>query len=416
MNKQRQTSNGVKRILIFSLAYHPYVGGAEIAIKEITDRLLASEYEFDMITLRFDKRLPALERMGNVNVHRIGFTANNVKVSDRRIPLRCRVSKILFPITAFFKARSLHQRHPYSIIWAMMANQAGFGALLFKYAHPRIPYFLELQDGNSLEQVKSRQPFLRLIWGFYRRIYLKADIIKAISNFIADLAREIGFKGPVEIIPNAVDAAKFSARVSIEEQVELKARFGKKMDDVFLFTASRLVLSRGIEDIIRALKYLPANVKLLIAGIGEDQENLEKIAHDSGVAKRVLFVGHVSHERLPVYYQISDIFVRPSIIEGFGSSFVEAFAAGIPVIATPVGGIPDFLFDPERNPHSPATGLFCEVRNPESIARAVLRYMREPALVAEVVQNAKALAEKKYDWDIIARDMDEKVFNPLMNV
>ena len=68
------------------------------------------------------------------------------------------------------------------MIWAMMANYAAFGAFLFKYAHPSVPYYLELQDGNSLEQVRGRQPVLRTLWFFYRRLYLKADCIKAIST------------------------------------------------------------------------------------------------------------------------------------------------------------------------------------------------------------------------------------------
>lgn len=401
----------MKRVLIFSLTYHPYVGGAEIAIKEITDRLRPDEYEFDMVTLRFNKNLPAVERIGNVTVHRIGMTTDSPTISDRRMPPQAKIAKLFFPLTSFLKARELHKKHAYDMTWAMMANQAGFGALFFKYAYPQVPYFLELQDGNSLQQVKARQPFLSLLWPFYRRIYLKANIIKAISHFIADVAREAGFRGRVEVIPNAVDVAKFSAPVPKETEVELKSKFGKKIGDVFLFTASRLVLSRGVEDSIRALTFLPPNVKLLVAGSGEEQGKLEHIAKDADVAQRVIFAGHVAHDSLPAYYKISDIFVRASIIEGFGSSFVEAFAAGIPVVATPVGGIPDFLYDPERNLDHPATGLFCEVRNPESIARAVTRYMQEPTLVAEVVQNARALAEKKYDWDIIASDMKTRIFN-----
>jgi len=410
------SKNKKKRILIFSLTYHPYVGGAELAIKEITDRVDTGEYEFDMITLRFDKNLPEVEKVGNVTVHRIGFVTDTPKISDRRIPVRAKLAKLFFPLASFLKAQSLHKKHAYDMVWAMMANQASFGALLFKYVYPKVPYFLELQDGNSLEQIKARQPILRLLWPLYKRIYLKADFIKAISHFIEKLARNIGFTGPIAVIPNAVDVAKFSAPVPKETEVELKSKFGKKLGDVFLFTASRLVLSRGVEDIIRALASLPPHVKLLVAGTGEDQKKLEKIAHDVGVGNRVMFAGHVAHTALPAYYKISDIFVRPSIVEGFGSSFVEAFAAGISVVATPVGGIPDFLFDPERTPESPATGLFCEVRNPESIARAVLRYMKEPALVAEVVQNARALAEEKYDWNIIAKDMQNKIFNPLIKV
>ncbi|MEK7107458.1 MAG: glycosyltransferase family 4 protein [Patescibacteria group bacterium] len=404
-------SNGVKRVLIFSLTYHPFIGGAEIAIKEITDRMPASEYQFDMVTCRFDKNLPEVERVGNVTVYRIGMATDSPDISDRRIPLTAKLAKILFLFSSFFKARSLHKQNPYDIVWAMMANQAGFGALFFKYANPEVPYFLELQDGNTLEQVKARQPVLLLLWPLYERVYLKADFIKAISHSIEELARNIGFTGPIVVIPNAVDVAKFSAPVPKEVESELKSKFGKKPGDVFLFTASRLVLSRGVEDIIRSLVFLPPHVKLLVAGSGEEQEKMKSIAKDSGVAQRVIFAGHVAHDSIHAYYKISDIFVRASIIEGFGSSFVEAFAAGIPVIATPVGGIPDFLFDPDKNPDKPATGLFCEPRNPESIARAVSRYMKEPALVAEVVQNARALAAQKYDWNRIALDMRTRIFD-----
>ena len=297
-----------------------------------------------------------------------------------------------------------------------MANQAGFGALFFKYAHPNIPYFLELQDGNSLQQIKARQPLLSLVWPIYKRVYLKADVIKAISNFIKDLAREVGFRGKLEVIPNAVDIAKFSAVIPEDDAAELKSRLGKKMGDVFLFTASRLVLSRGVEDVIRALAHLPPNVKFLIAGDGEDRGKLEDIARESRVAERVIFLGQVEHAEIPKYLKVSDIFVRPSVIEGMGSAFVEAFAAGIPVVATPVGGIPDFLFDPEREPDMEPTGIFCNVRDPESIALAVKKYMENPTLTARIVKNAKALASEKYDWDLIALNMQKRIFDPLTKI
>lgn len=402
----------MKKILIFSLTYHPYVGGAEIAIKEITDRLSPGDYQFDMVTLRFDSRLPVFERRGNVDIHRIGWTAFAPKVSDRRLPLQLTLAKILFPFTSFWKARALHRAERYDMVWAMMSNHAAFGALLFKYIHPRVPYFLELQDGTPLEVLRSR-PVFHLLWPLYRRVYTKADRIKAISHFLEKLTRTLGYRGPVEVIPNAVDVAKFSAPVPEEKRAELKARFGKRMSDVFLFTASRLVLSRGVEDIIRALPLLPGNVKLLVAGDGEDRGKLERIAQEQNVSERIIFAGHVDHAELPAYLAISDIFVRPSHIEGFGNSFVEAFAAGVPVVATPVGGIPDFLFDPEGNPDKEPTGIFCEVKNPESIARAVLRYMNDPVSTARIVKNARELVVQKYDWNIIAKDMREKIFEPL---
>ena len=152
---------------------------------------------------------------------------------------------------------------------------------------------------------------------------------------------------------------------------------------------------------------------MLIAGQGDDQSKLEKIAHDTGVTERVLFAGHVDHAELPAYYKISDIFVRPSVIAGLGNAFVEAFAAGIPVVATPVGGIPDFLFDPDVNPDFEPTGIFCEVRNPESVARAVQKLMGDLVLTARIIKNARELVAQKYDWNIIAGSMKKRIFAPV---
>ena len=84
-----------------------------------------------------------------------------------------------------------------------------------------------------------------------------------------------------------------------------------------------------------------------------------------------------------------------------------------------MGGIPDFLFDPEKsqeldkNTQREPTGLFCEVQNPQSIADAVKRYLEEPELRNKIVENAKRLVAEKYDWTFIARDMKEKIFDQL---
>ncbi len=413
IHRLAEGAESMKRILIISLTYHPYIGGAEVAIKEITDRIDPGEYEFDMVTLRFDRALPKVEKRGNVTIHRLGPSVANPKVSDRAMPLMLRIAKMLFPFTASVKATMLDQKYVYDMVWSMMANQAGFAGMFFSLLHPKTPYVLELQDGRALSAMPRRRPILYVLWWLYKRVYQRADRIKVISHFLEREVRNIGYKGRVAVIPNAVDVAKFSRAVPEDELHALKEKYGKKMGDVFLFTASRLVLSRGVEDTIRSLTHLPENVKMLIAGSGEDEDKLQQIAEESGVRGRVIFAGHIGHDELPAYYKMCDIFVRPSLIEGFGNAFVEAFAAGIPVVATPVGGIPDFLFDPERNPDMEPTGIFCEVSNPESVAKAVRRYMEEPSLTARIVKNAKELAAQKYDWNLVAERMKREVFDPL---
>ena len=379
-----------------------------MAIKEITDRLDPKEFEFEMITLRFDRKLPQTGRLGNITIHRIGAAADAPRVSDRALPIRLRISKFFFPVIALRKALAIHRRNHFDLVWAMMANHAGFAALFFKYLHPRVPYFLELQDGRALVEMRERRRILIPIWWLYRRIFLKADRIKAISKYIASEVRALGYEREIEIIPNGVDVAKFSAPIANEKLQALKTKYGKKMGDVFLFTASRLVLSRGVEDIIRALPLLPQSVKLLIAGDGEDRSKLEKTSEECGVRNRTLFAGSINNSEIPAYFKISDIFVRPSIIEGFGSAFVEAFAAGIPIIATPVGGIPDFLFPPEKS--AEPTGLFCRVRDPKSISEAIKQYMNDPSMTSRIIKNARKLATEKYDWNLIAADMHRKIF------
>ena len=295
----------MKRILIFSLAYVPYIGGGELAIKHVADRLDPNEYSFDMITLRFDRNLPKVERVGNVTVHRIGFTAHNAKVSDRSLPWQCRLAKLLFPFTAFLKAIFLYRQNKYDATWALMANQAGFAALFFKYAHPNTPYFLELQDGTPLSSMTARRRILYPLWWLYKEIYLKANVIKTISHFIEKITRETGYAGKVFVIPNGVDVAKFSAPIPEEKLTELKMLFNKRMGEVFVVTVSRLVLSRGVEDIIQALVYLPKHVKLLIAGNGEDREKLHHIAIGLKVDDRVIFAGHIDHSELHPNFKFS---------------------------------------------------------------------------------------------------------------
>ncbi len=169
-------------------------------------------------------------------------------------------------------------------------------------------------------------------------------------------------------------------------------RFDKKPNDVFLITTSRLVDKNAVDDIVRAVALLPERVKLLVVGEGPNAEALWNLGVELGVEKRVRFIGHVLYKDIPAYLAISDIFIRPSLSEGMGNSFVEAMAAGIPVIGTPVGGIVDFLFDPQSPQGSIApTGLFCRVRNPQSIADAVNRLTEDPKLVRTLTKNIELL-------------------------
>ena len=137
------------------------------------------------------------------------------------------------------------------------------------------------------------------------------------------------------------------------------------------------------------------------------------LAKEEGVDARVEFMGTIENTKLPLYLHATDIFVRPSRSEGLGTSFIEAMAAGLPVVATQEGGIADFLFDAKRNPEKPTTGWAVDKDSPEQIAEAVKEIMSNPSQVSRVIQNAQELVKETYDWNLVAKDMKEKVFGKL---
>ncbi len=397
-----------KKILIFSLAYYPkFVGGAEVAIKEITDRISPKQTEFHMVTLRFDSTLPKKEQVGNVLVHRIGFSKENPSASDlKSFPLK--LNKMIFQFSAFWYALKLHRKNEYDAIWAMMAHSAGVPAGLFKTFKRNVTYILTLQEGDPIPYIKKK---MLPLYPLFKRAFTLADVVQSISNYLGTWARNMGFDSSLEIIPNAVNTKHFSKEYSQEELNKLKKELHKKEGDVFLITTSRLVEKNAVDDVIKSLSSLSENIKFLILGEGPNKKELKQLAEKNNVSKRVKFLGNINHNEMPKYLNISDIFIRPSISEGMGNSFLEAMAARLPVIATQEGGIADFLFDPERNPDKKPTGRAVAPKNSDDIARTVRLYLENPLQTAEIVQNAREMVFKEYDWDKIAIDMQTCIYN-----
>jgi glycosyltransferase involved in cell wall biosynthesis len=372
-----------KRILIFSISYYPFVGGAEIAIKKITDRI--PEIEWQMLTLRFDKNLPKEEKIGNVTVTRVCSP------------------KFFSPFVLAWYGRKLHKKNSFDAVWSMMTF-AGFAGLFFKLVFPKVKFLLTLQEGTPTDVLKRKTlaayPLLVLM-------FRKADVVQAISEFLASFGRDMGHKNPIEVVPNGVDLNLFSKTFSPEEKMQTEKLLGKKDGDVFLVTSSRLTKKNAVDDIISALVSLPEYISLVVIGKGEEGLRLQNQAENLGLTSRVKFLGFVDQKEIPKYFAICDIFVRPSRSEGFGNSFIEAMAARLPVIATPVGGIPDFLDDK-------VTGIFCAPDNPKSLSLSVRMLLENPKLKDYIVQNAFRRVSEEYSWDLIASQMKERVFNKIL--
>jgi glycosyltransferase involved in cell wall biosynthesis len=374
-----------RKILIFSTAYFPFLGGAEVAVKEITDRL--TDFHFDMLTARLDKKLAKKERIGNINVFRIGIG----------LP---KFDKYLLALLGHKLAQKLDKENNYDAIWAIMASFGGFAAMFFKKGNPDRPFLLTLQEGDDMQYIKNR---VGIFWDWFKQIFNKADHIQCISNFLANWAKELGAKCPIEVVPNGVDLKKFKIENTKSKVNELKQQIGIRDGEKIIITVSRLVPKNGIEYLIEAINQLSIinyqfPIKLLILGSGPLEKKLKLQVKNYKLENKVLFLGSIPNEKVPIYLTLGDVFVRPSLSEGLGNAFLEAMAAGVPIIGTPVGGIPDFLKDGE-------TGLFCEVGNPKSIAEKINLLLSDENLKQRLIVNGEKLVDENYSWDIIAKKM-----------
>ncbi len=371
-----------KRVLIFSTAYLPLIGGAEVAVKEVTNRI--TDMQFDMVTARLRRSLPKQEKIGNVQIYRVGFG----------IPF---FDKLLLAFFGYRKAMQLHRKHAYDLAWSIMASYGGFATLSFK-RKTGVPFLLTLQEGDPIPKILEKARFMPKK---FRKIFTKADGVQAISTYLMDWGKDMSFAGSSSaVIPNGVDIAQFRpGKDAPEHRAQIRKQFGIPTDAPVIITVSRLVVKNGVKDLISAMEYLPQEYHLLIVGTGELEEVLRQHAQSLSASEHIHFVGEVTHAQVPPYLWASDVFCRPSHSEGLGNVFLEAIAAHLPIVGTTVGGIADFLKDNE-------TGFVCKVGDPQSVTQAITRAHTVPAEQQKEIHAAgMRLVRDRYNWDHISARM-----------
>lgn len=390
-------------IALFTLAYAPFEGGAEIAAKEIINRLKG--LNFTIFTYKFNQNWLSFEKKDNYSLIRIG-RGKNIKNENKTNRYYGNLwNKIYFIYKAWQEAEKIHKQKRFEIIWALMASYGGIAALLFKINHPNIPLLLTLQEGDQEKHLILGK--MGLVGLFGKKIIQKADFIQPISKYLADFAVNRGAACPIEIVPNGVDINLFQTAYEDFQIKCLHDNLGIK-DEYVVLTTSRLVYKNGIDILIKAISKLNEsrpNIKLIIIGDGPELINLQRTTNNLRLGNKILFLGQIPQKDLPIYFRISDVFVRPSRSEGLGNSFLEAMAAGIPVIGTPVGGITDFL----SNGH---TGILAKPENPEDLAEKINYLLGYQDIRNNVIKNALNLVQKNYSWDIVSEKM-ERIFKTL---
>ncbi len=373
-------------IAVFTLAYQPFEGGAEIAVREIITRMPLTR-RFSIFTYRFDQAWKISESgsRNTVSIIRLGKGKKNRDHSTRLYYGRLS-EKIYYVFAAWLAAERQHAIEPFTGVWAIMASYGGLAALLFKVRHPRIPFLLTLQEGDDPNYLQQGR------WGLVgflmKRIIKKADYIQAISNYLADMARRLGARSKITVIPNGVDIDQWKAVEASEEKI--------------IVSASRLVSKNGIDILIRALALLKQrgiSMRCIVIGDGPDRDALSELSTQLDLHNIIQFTGQLPHTEVIRYFHRAYIFVRPSRSEGLGNAFLEAMAAGLITVGTAVGGIPDFLSEG-------VTGFLVPPDNAEALADK-LEYIVHNEIQARNVARQGNEFVQRYEWQIIAQRFEE---------
>lgn len=170
----------------------------------------------------------------------------------------------------------------------------------------------------------------------------------------------------VSVVHNGIPPAPPGDRESLRRSLHIPT------DVVALVTVARLHPTKGLHHLLAAAALLPADLPpwhLYICGDGPMRAALEHQARALSVADRIRFLGHVPEARRLL--AAFDLFVLPSLMEGMGIAALEAMAAGLPVVATAVGGIPELVVDGQ-------TGRLVPPADPAALAGALASLLRSP--------------------------------------
>ena len=389
-----------QKILIFSLAYYPnFVSGAEAAVKEITDRILQSDITFHLITLQFDQSAPKVEQIGNIMVHRVGNGGG-------------RFGKVFFLFQAAYKARQLHAREQFTGMWGLMTYMS-IPITFARILGVRLLYVMTLQDGDPYDKVFNRRSIKPFI-PFINKGFREAAIFQVISDHLAQWPRTRGYTGEVVKIFNGANPAAIKEdSYSGAEIAALKTELGKKVGEVWLVNTARLVHQKAFDMVIRALLLLPANVKFLAVGQGEEEQMLKALTKELQLEERVIFTGQVDRTVVTKYRLASDIFVMPSRSEGLGNAGLSALASRLPFITTAADGLAEYSFATDTESPYGRTAWVVPIDNPPAIAAAVKDVLTHPEEAKRVADNARRMVVEVYNWDVIAKQMQTEVFKKL---
>ncbi|HEU5347585.1 MAG TPA: glycosyltransferase family 4 protein [Ktedonobacterales bacterium] len=236
-------------------------------------------------------------------------------------------------------------------------------------------------------------------WRDDRRWLYLADYVTVLSQDAArSMARWLRVaSSQVTVIPNGIDVERIAA--AAVHRGAMRQKMGIADQDVAILIPASLVRRKGHHYMLRALAFpllrkYGRSLRLILAGEGPMRERLQQQCTRLGLTEQVVFAGRIPHEEIPAMLSAADIVALPSDDEGMPLSLLEAMAAGLPVVATRVGAIPEIIEDGEM-------GLLVRPGSPHALAQAIDELLRDPETARRLSASGREQVLARYDQRIM---------------
>lgn len=240
----------------------------------------------------------------------------------------------------------------------------------------------------------------------------KCSRIISVANGVKEDVLRNNWRMPADkvvVLENSVDYERF-AEVSIDK-TEARRMLGVSPDAFVFGTVGRLAPTKGLSFLIEAFsraKEKIASAQLVLLGTGQSQAELEQQASKTSCSDSIHFLGH--RDNIEQLYRAMDVFVLSSVAEGMPRAILEAMAAGVPCIATEVGGVPEIL--PNRD-----VGRLVPAKDPIALAQAMIDFAQSPAeQIEELAKEASDRVRRYYSHKVVGEKLGNLYENEIQTM
>lgn len=383
------------KIGIFTDAYTPQINGVVTSVCTLKEELEKLGHEIFIIT----SMVPNYEdkEKNIIRINSVPF----MPLPELRIanPIHIKIIRKLLKM----KFDVIHTQTEFSIGALGKFISKLSGCPLVHTYHTLYENYTHYLPGKSF--LKAKKNFARN----YSRFYCNwADIVIAPTKKVSRILLSYNMYKPIKVIPSGIKLNQFYKNYSNEELYNARHELNIEDDDKIMLFVGRISKEKNIQFILETLPEIVkynTKLKFLIVGDGGYTDELKNIIKNEIIEKNVIFAGAKAHEEVSIYYKMADVFVSASNSETQGLTYVEAMAAGLPVLAKADPCL-DWLLKNKKNS--------CIFESKEEFIMLVNTLLNDKSYCEKIKQEA-VLSAKLASSEVFAHKI-ENVYNEALNM